>query len=59
MKVRGLYRTKNGRATPDTVRCHNIGKEFFELSEHNYRVLGYEPQFDELPWKEDYKPSDG
>jgi hypothetical protein len=56
MRSLGIYRTKNGWATADTATVSNDGKERFDVSEHNYKLLGYEPPFETLPWIEDYMP---
>jgi hypothetical protein len=43
----GLYRTVTGAyVTNDTMA--------FQVPEVDYRAFGYEPNYDELPWKEDY-----
>ena len=46
---RGLYRTV------DRAYVAN-GEMGFYVPEAEYRAFSYEPDFDKLPWKEDYKP---
>jgi hypothetical protein len=55
--ARGIYRTKYGWATADSATVANEdGGERLYLSERNYKLLGYEPPFEKLPWIEDYVP---
>ena len=46
-EFRGLYRTL-------TEAYVTNGMMAFYVPEANYRVFGYEPDFDSLPWKENY-----
>jgi len=46
-EFRGLYRTITGAYATN-------GMMVFNVSEANYRAFGYEPDFDNLPWKESY-----
>lgn len=44
----GLYRTVTGAyVANDTMAFH--------VPEPDYRAFGYEPNYDDLPWKEDYE----
>ena len=44
-EFRGLYRTITGAYATN-------GMMVFNVSEANYRAFGYEPDFDNPPWKE-------
>jgi hypothetical protein len=46
-ELRGLYRT---------VACAYVtnGTMSFQVREADYRAFGYEPDYDNLPWKDDY-----
>lgn len=44
---RGLHRTIDGAYVTN-------GQMGFQVPEANYRAFGYQPNFDGLPWKEDY-----
>jgi hypothetical protein len=44
---RGLYRTITGAYVTNGV----MG---FQVPEADYRAFGYEPDFDNLPWQENY-----
>lgn len=46
-ELRGLYRTITGAYVTNGV----MG---FQVAEADYRAFGYEPDFDNLPWQEDY-----
>ncbi len=46
---RGLYRTVDGAYVAN-------GEMGFHVPEAKYRAFRYEPDFDKLPWKENYKP---
>jgi hypothetical protein len=43
----GLYRTVTGAYVAN-------GTMAFQVPEPDYRAFGYEPNYDDLPWKEDY-----
>jgi hypothetical protein len=45
---RGLYRMVDGAYVTN-------GMMAFHVAEKDYRMFGYEPNFDSLPWKESYK----
>jgi hypothetical protein len=46
-EFRGLYRTITGAYVTN-------GMMAIHVPEANYRAFGYEPDFDNLPWKESY-----
>ena len=46
-EFRGLYRTITGAYVTNRIMA-------FLVPEANYRAFGYEPDFDSLPWKENY-----
>jgi hypothetical protein len=50
--AKGKYRTRGVEGATDTayVKDRSIA---FDIDEQSYRWRGYEPTFDELPWKED------
>jgi hypothetical protein len=45
--LRGLYRTITGAYVTNGV----MG---FQVPEAEYRAFGYQPDFDDLPWQENY-----
>lgn len=51
----GKYRTRGTGSRADTafVRDHSIS---FDIDERLYRVRGYAPPFDELPWQAEGLP---
>ena len=54
MDGKGLYRVKDGwKEGEDSAVLGSAARERLtvEISEHDYRELGYTPAFDELPWK--------
>jgi hypothetical protein len=46
-KLRGLYRTTTWAYVANDLMS-------FQVSEPEYRAFGYEPDYDSLPWKENY-----
>jgi hypothetical protein len=44
---RGLYRTISWAYVTNDAMA-------FQVAEAEYRAFGYEPDYDKLPWKEDY-----
>jgi hypothetical protein len=46
--LRGLYRTISWTYVTN-------GAMAFQVPEAEYRAFGYEPDYDKLPWKEDYE----
>lgn len=52
---RGIYRIKNPEGLEDDAQVRDVaGGSDMPLSESVYRERGYEPPFDDLPWREDY-----
>ena len=50
---RGLYRTRADADDGKTYVRVQYGPTFeFDLSEARYREVGYQPEFDALPWKQ-------
>ena len=49
----GIWRTRRPRPTEDNVRIHDGAGLALDMPESQYRARGYEPPFEELPWKED------
>jgi hypothetical protein len=53
MEGHGLYRIKNGwRNGEASAILGSRSGLTVEISEHDYRDLGYRPAFDDLPWRE-------
>lgn len=44
----GLYRTVSGAYVASATMA-------FQVAEPDYRAYGYQPDYDDLPWKEDYE----
>jgi hypothetical protein len=44
---RGLYRTVTGAYVANDTMA-------FQVPEADYHTFGYEPNYNDLPWKEDY-----
>lgn len=53
-QARGLYRTRGVGGLPNDARVSD-GTIAMDIPEQRYRDNGYEPPFDDLPWKEDYE----
>jgi hypothetical protein len=51
MAPRGIYREEKGWVTQHSVLV-DYGTTRFEISEEKYRQAGYEPAFEQLPWKD-------
>ena len=52
--VKGLYRINGGwKAIHSVVVDLDGGK--YEVAEFRYRQNGYSPDFERLPWREEYK----
>ncbi len=51
----GRYRIQGDKGQP-CIAFLEIGRIGVEITEQEYRDRGYEPEFDELPWKTDYCP---
>jgi hypothetical protein len=53
MKPMGLFRERNGWGDRHSVRVKYDERQELDLPEDRYRERGYQPPFDELPWKDD------
>ena len=52
---RGIYRSKMPKGMEDDAQVQDVhGGSDMPLPESTYRSRGYEPPFDELPWRDDY-----
>jgi hypothetical protein len=52
MKPQGIYRERNGWANQHSVRVkYDEGNEL-DVPEDRYKSDGYQPPFDQLPWKD-------
>lgn len=49
MEGRGVYR----RGTQHSVRVKYDEHQELDISEDRYRARGYQPPFDQLPWKDE------
>ena len=54
MKPKGLFRERNGWGEQHSVRVKYDERQELDLPEDRYRDRGYQPPFDELPWKDDH-----
>lgn len=52
---RGLFRIQMGFITQHGVRMMFEPYGPFEVAEDHYRKEGYEPEFEALPWKDEYE----
>ena len=53
MEPRGIYRERNGWGNQDSVHVKYDEHQELDLAEDRYRARGYQPPFDQLPWKEE------
>ena len=53
MEGRGIYRERNGWGTQHSVRVKYDEHQELDISEDRYRARGYQPPFDQLPWKDE------
>ncbi len=53
MDPRGIYRERNGWGDQHCVRVKYDEHQELDVAEDRYRARGYQPPFDELPWKDD------
>lgn len=52
---RGIYRSANPSPLEHDVQVQDVnGGSDMPLPESIYRARGYEPPFDELPWRDEY-----
>jgi hypothetical protein len=53
MDPRGIYRERNGWGNQHCVRVKYDKHQELDVPEDRYRARGYQPPFDELPWKDE------
>jgi hypothetical protein len=53
MEPHGIYRERNGWGTQHSVRVKYDEHQELDMAEDRYRTRGYEPPFDELPWRDE------
>ncbi len=53
MEPRGLYRERNGWGTQHSAHVKYDEAQELDLSEERYRARGYQPPFEQLPWKDE------
>jgi hypothetical protein len=54
MEARGIYRERNGWGTQHCVRVkYDDEHQELDVAEDRYRARGYQPPFDQLPWKDE------
>jgi hypothetical protein len=51
MAPRGVYRERNEWGNGQNSVVVNYGTSHFDVTEDKYREDGYQPPFEELPWK--------
>ena len=51
MEPHGLYRERKGWGTQHSVRVKYDEHQELDVAEDRYRARGYQPPFDQLPWK--------
>jgi hypothetical protein len=49
--TRGIYRELNGWGAQHSARIRYDDGDEVDLPEERYRAQGYDPPFDQLPWK--------
>ncbi len=53
MTPKGLYRERNGWGAQHSARVKYDEHQELDVPEDRYRERGYQPPFDELPWKDE------
>jgi hypothetical protein len=53
MEARGINRERNGWGTQHSAHVKYDERQELDLSEDRYRARGYQPPFDQLPWKDE------
>ena len=51
MEPRGIYRERNGWGNQHSARVKYDEGQELDVPEERYRARGYQPPFDQLPWK--------
>ena len=54
VNARGLYRTTSSESGAKYARVRYIDKHEMDIPEDRYRTQGYQPEFDNLPSKDEY-----
>ena len=49
---RGIYKERNGWVTQHSAHVKYDEHQELDVSEERYRERGYQPPFDQLPWKD-------
>ena len=53
MEPRGIYRERNGWGTQHSAHVKYDEHQELDVSEDRYRARGYQPPFEQLPWKDE------
>jgi len=53
VEPRGIYRERKGWGSQDSAHVKYDERQELDLPEDRYRDRGYQPPFDELPWKDE------
>ena len=53
VEPRGIYRERKGWGDQDSARVKYDEHQELDLPEDRYRNRGYQPPFDQLPWKDE------
>ena len=53
VEPRGIYRERKGWGDQDSARVKYDEHQELDVPEERYRERGYQPPFDQLPWKDD------
>jgi hypothetical protein len=53
MEPRGLYRERNGWGNQHSAHVKYDEAQELDVPEDRYRARGYQPPFDQLPWKDE------
>lgn len=51
----GIYRKHGVLGLPNGVRIRNVSGAELDIPEQRYRNNGYEPPFEDLPWRKVYE----
>ena len=55
VEPRGIYRERKGWGDQDSARVKYDEHQELDVPEDRYRDRGYQPPFDQLPWKDDWR----
>jgi len=53
MEPHGIYRERNGWGNQHCASVKYDEQQEFDVPEDRYRARGYQPPFDQLPWKDE------